>query len=458
MTVELRDQLRELCAVIDDEQGPITIDDIQARDNAFIPIDNDAFRPSDRPTRLVLSVRRRWLVAVIATAVVVVASLPLFVLSSIDEPDVAEPVPTTLPTILPTTQSSLRWLRVQLDETVFGGTNALMDVVFGGPGLVAVGTDGPNAAVWTSIDGLFWSQVPNDAAVFGGANMAGVTVGGPGLVAVGTDGPNAAVWTSPDGVTWSRVPHDADVFGGANMAGVTVGGPGLVAVGTDGSLPEYDYGYFYGFEYGDAVVWTSPDGFTWSRVPHDETVFGGAGMVGVTAGGPGLVAVGSANWREDDAAAVWTSTDGFTWSRVPHDETVFGQGTMNSVTAGGPGLVAVGHRSVLTSTDGVTWSSVPYDEAPFRRDDMFAVASGGPGLVAVGVAGSDAAAWTSPDGIAWSKVPYDEGVFGGDGYRQMRSVIVGDSGVVIVGSAWSEDEDDGEDAAVWVARVTTDSR
>ncbi len=36
--------------------------------------------------------------------------------------------------------------------------------------------------------------------------MNGVTVGGPGLVAVGNDGFDAAVWISSDGVTWSRVP------------------------------------------------------------------------------------------------------------------------------------------------------------------------------------------------------------------------------------------------------------
>ena len=47
-----------------------------------------------------------------------------------------------------------------------------------------------------------------------------------------------------------------------------------------------------------------PSSLTWSRVPHDDAVFGGEGrreMVSVTAGGPGLVAVGSD--RSD--ASVW---------------------------------------------------------------------------------------------------------------------------------------------------------
>jgi len=41
---------------------------------------------------------------------------------------------------------------------------------------------------------------------------------------------------------------------------------------------------------------TTDSGFIWSRVVHDEAVFGGArhqAMLGVTAGGSGLVAVGT---------------------------------------------------------------------------------------------------------------------------------------------------------------------
>jgi len=146
-------------------------------------------------------------------------------------------------------------------------------------------------------------------------------------------------WSSS--LTWSRVPHDAAVFGGnggQGLVSVTVGGPGLVAVGWDE---------------GDAMVLTSVDGVTWSRVPHDEEVFGGAedghytSMDSVTAGGPGLVAVG---WDPMGAAA-WTSVDGITWSRVPHDAAVFGAQPkplleMRSIIAGGPGLVAVGANTV----------------------------------------------------------------------------------------------------------------
>ena len=139
--------------------------------------------------------------------------------------------------------------------------------------------------------------------------MRGLAVGGPGLVAVGWSGSwddaVAAVWTSPDGVTWSRVPDDGRASDGAwngQMWAVTAGGSGLVAVGYDGLDGDFD-----------AAFWTSSDGVTWSRVRDDGRASDGAWngqMWAVTAGGPGLVAVGSARPGEDSDAAVWvTSTE-----------------------------------------------------------------------------------------------------------------------------------------------------
>ena len=238
----------------------------------------------------------------------------------------------------------------------------MSSVTVGGPGLVAVGDGG----VWTSVDGIAWSRVPHDAVVFGGEGsleMVSVTAGGPGLVAVGQVEDFAVVWTSVDGITWSRVPHDEAVFGAADtqrMNSVTAAGPGLVAVGmADLDSDEFPWGYGR-----VAAVWTSPDGFSWSRVPHSDAVFdpavafevaGSAEMTSVTAGGPGLVAVGEAN----GFAAVWTSPDGITWSPVFRSERVLQLGNewaiattrMSSVTAGGPGVVAVGSSGNLLARD-----------------------------------------------------------------------------------------------------------
>ncbi len=427
-----------------------------------------------------------WVAIAAAAAVVIVIGLVPLLVNTQETPSADTVVPTTLVESTPTTLGELvlipgSWSRVPHDEAVFGGrprivrrdvrwegAASMSSVTAGGPGLVAVGSDEVDAAVWTSVDGITWSRVPHDESVFGGGDMSmsSVTVGGPGLVAVGSDGEiladvpdvDAAIWTSPDGVTWSRVPHNEEVFGGAWINSVTAGGPGLVAVGgTEGVWTG-----------GDAVVWTSVDGFTWSRVPHDETVFGGNGVqqiLSVTAGGPGLVAVGMNGgigpWdnNPDTNAAVWTSVDGITWSRVPHDENVFsseGSPSMLAVTVGGPGLVAVGaelwpspsqpselaRTPVWTSPDGVTWTRVPHDATVTGA--LTSVTAGGPGLVAVGLDTWEAnGVWTSADGITWSRVPVDEARFG-SWPDWISEVTVGGPGLVAVGV-------DSGDAAVWVA-------
>jgi hypothetical protein len=301
----------------------------------------------------------------------------------------------------------------------------------------------------------------------------------PIVVAVGwessDDAFDAAVWTSPFGKVWSRVSHDEAVFGGEGsqtMWSVIRGGPGLVAVGTDGPggtvEPDGD---------DDAAVWTSSDALAWSRVPHDEAVFGGEGfqrMSSVTAGGPGLVAVGSDRRGGDDDAAVWTSPDGLTWSRVPHGEAIFGgegSQSMSSITrrswALSSGLVAVGsdagNAAVWTSPDGLSWSRVLHDEAVFGGEGSQAMTSvtigpkAGPGLVAVGFDGSrdalDAAVWTSPSGTTWVRTPHDEEIFGGEGSQLMWDVTAGGPGLVAVG--W-EESGDISDAVVWVG-ATADS-
>jgi hypothetical protein len=279
-------------------------------------------------------------------------------------------------------------------------------------------------------------------------------------------------------MAWTRI--ESDVFGGSEwqlLNDIAVGGPGLVAVGADGSGGD-----------DNAAVWYSTDGHTWSRVAHDEAVFGGSGdqyMIAVTAGGRGFVAVGQ-DISEDGTtgvSAVWVSEDGITWIRVPHDEAAFGGGEqttfMKDVTSFGSGLVAVGGESTgglvdaaaWISTDGVTWERVPPDEAVFggpQYQIMWAVVPAGPGLVAVGQGGDHfgerpgqpAAVWTSTDGRDWSRVSdqaallsgyTSEGAHNGD-WARMDDVIVGGPGLVAAGRVGRcQDFTCTEDAAVWTS-------
>ncbi len=523
----LEQQLVEYCHYQEELHGPIGIEELNqhgratddrrrggAAETESTPLLGDARSSRAVPVLDLLNLdnvrvpskRRRWSSSVIAVAATILLVVGAVVVVADRASDDVVTDPASSPSVIDEVVSPLvvdsdpapdvadslgyRWSRVPHDAAVFGGGGTqsqwMEGVTAGGPGLVAVGSDGTSAAVWTSADGATWERVPHDETVFGEfgewMSMLSVTAGGPGLVAVGYEGlrfsepgSRAAVWTSVDGRTWSRAPQDEMVFGGEFsqvMKSVTSGGPGLVAVGEDAAA---------------AAVWTSVDGLTWVRVPHDDAIFPGRGgqgfgMTGVTVGGPGLVAVGGSDM-------VWTSVDGSTWSRAPKQD--FGGGLMWGVTAGGPGLVAVGFDDyeddgfvqiavVWTSADGLTWSRVPYAEAVFggpgENMSMNSVTSTDQGLVAVGFEGrfgdsgtgsgiggsnrqqpgagpltsASAVVWTSVDGLAWSQVPQNLAVFGG-GDRQwtgITSVTNYGDGLVAIGS---DKTNNGLDAMAWVA-------
>jgi hypothetical protein len=416
--------------------------------------------------------RRRIGVAIAAAAAAaIVVVVGLVVIDENRDSAVTEPV------LEPSMIDSFTWSRVPDD---LAGVRAdggwfMPSVVAGGPGFVAVGGAPEGAAVWTSTDGASWSRVPHDDAIFASGSMSSVIVGGPGLIAVGAeeseDGSmDAAVWTSPDGVTWSSVSHDEAVFGGPGdqwMSDVTLGGPGLVVVGHETTTR--------GAHRSHPAVWTSADGVIWSRVPPSDSVPRGDReqfMTAVTAGGPGLVAVGGGD-GDATIPTVWTSPDGINWSEVP-GQAAFAGGSggypqISSVTTGGPGLVAVGwidyQAAVWTSPDGVAWSRVPHDDSIFGESwtSMSEVIDVGSGLIAVGVSNGHAAVWTSPDGAVWSRVPHDETLFGApispDQLEQgsdfgvrfgMTAVAAGPSGLVAVGSEGPANTAP-DDGIVWIA-------
>jgi hypothetical protein len=259
------------------------------------------------------------------------------------------------------------WTRVP-DLAAFDG-HVVEDIVAAGPGYVAVGRDLAWAPqIWTSTDGLDWTPVSGDAGPFAETVDAMWLVRLDGtLVAIGNrslDGnpDGIVVWTSADGSEWTRVSEEATAFkGGDELAAVTAGGPGLVAIG--------------GERLTGHVAWTSPDGVSWTRIPDDAGVFEDGWITDLTAGGPGLVAVGGTNGDGNDAA-VWTSTDGTTWTQVTDSGAFGGAGNqwMDAVTSGPGGLVAVGtsyaeaggaRGAVWFSADGVTWTRVPNDDAVF---------------------------------------------------------------------------------------------
>jgi hypothetical protein len=182
-----------------------------------------------------------------------------------------------------------------------GGLDAQVHGLAADAGLaIAVGVSTAGSAdralAWVSTDGLRWRAATVEAA--DGSRMEAVIATPVGWLAVGSrDGSlSAAAWTSTDGLTWHAVPETPalrNLGGRIHMLGVSRDGAGYVAVGWRDSAGN-----------GNAVVWTSPDGRTWTRLADDDS-FSGGGMAGVTVLAGRIVAIGTVGWPDDHFATVW---------------------------------------------------------------------------------------------------------------------------------------------------------
>jgi hypothetical protein len=226
-------------------------------------------------------------------------------------------------------------------------------------GFVAAGYTGSlvgpiRAAFWISADGRDWRRVADERA-FADSRVAGLatTAEGAALVAVGAAGDaktatGAVAWRSTDGDTWERAP-DAATLRGAVMHSVAAGQGRLVAVGSDLAATR-------------AVVWESADGLTWTQAPDDPTLdnFGlKIEMRDVSWTGSGYLAGGHRLFgTQYPSAVIWTSSDGRTWTRAA-DVPVLSQGKVQGVSAGGPGLVAVGSIGSPDFSIPTVWVSPP---------------------------------------------------------------------------------------------------
>jgi hypothetical protein len=118
--------------------------------------------------------------------------------------------------------------------TVPATTGALHDVALAGARLVAVGSDGSKARVWTSDDGgMSWTDRPSAGAATS-AELRGVAASGPAALAVGAGG---AILKSGDaGATWAPLSSGGlttgDLYGAGTAANVFViaGAGGLLGL------------------------------------------------------------------------------------------------------------------------------------------------------------------------------------------------------------------------------------
>ena len=179
-------------------------------------------------------------------------------------------------------------------------------VVFDGKLWVIGGSDsgGFRNDVWSSSDGVTWTQVTAAAGWSARSSHGSAVHAGKLWVLGGSDGSNSLgdVWSSPDGANWTQVTTTGTSWSTRiGHSSVVHAGKLWVIGGSDGS------------RLGD--VWSSPDGANWTQVTisgtswsarsgHSSVVFDG--KLWVIGGIDGLSSF-------DD---VWSSSDGASWEKA----------------------------------------------------------------------------------------------------------------------------------------------
>jgi hypothetical protein len=218
-----------------------------------------------------------------------------------------------------------------------------------GATVVVSGAVGTRPALWRSPDGLAWTGDERPPARLEGA--VDIVQAPSGWVAVGSelsDGPCASecnpvrglVWTSPDGVTWTRSPNQRSLLS-ATLTGVVRAGDRYVAGGYIG---------------GGAAMWDSPDGVTWTRLRG--TVFDhetSSVILDLASRGDIVVAVGTTGIQDFAPARAWWKSGVDAWVRGKIELGDLAQ--LTRVTATDVGFTAVG-ASDPSRCRGAIWSSV----------------------------------------------------------------------------------------------------
>jgi hypothetical protein len=268
---------------------------------------------------------------------------------------------------------------------------------------MAVGSADAHPAVWRHAADGSWSLV--SAAALGGltGHLTSVAQGPSGWIAVGSARENGVaepvIFTSPDGVTWTGLPALTTLAGSdAQFVGVAAGPGGYLVVGKIGSGSNERAGFWWS---GDLKSWVSGSGM---GAPSHA----GAAV----AVKDGFVAVGAmANCH-----TIWLSPDGQHWTE--HDlskPSGASTATLESVAADQDGrFVAAGSATgsagdiplVVTSADDGAHVTQVVLQAPQGPASVTTVTATSDGFVAVGLAGpahaQRAVEWTSPDGVTWS--------------------------------------------------------
>jgi len=175
-----------------------------------------------------------------------------------------------------TSADGITWSRLG-EVTGLGLASIVGPVGYDGKRYVALGGEGggrfygaqSNGAAWASTDLAHWTKAPAQEA-FGGAEFHGLAADSNGFVAIGFDAGGQSVWTSLDGLHWTTVSDDAALpRDDAQPSDIVHTASGFLMIGRIDQV---------------AAAWTSNDGRKWTL--HSPLVAGSVDLPNGLARGP----------------------------------------------------------------------------------------------------------------------------------------------------------------------------
>ena len=308
----------------------------------------------------------------------------------------------------------------------------------GGPAASAV----PTAPARTVV-GLRWRAHELAAER---ARLDAVAVAGERIFVAGTDRDVPTIWLSDDdGHTWVKrtmeYPHGPSED--LRLEELAASGARVVALGYDRTSPIAEY---------EAHLWHSSDaGESWSYRGTFVSPYVGR-LVGDDAG---FTAVGSLRQDREWFIATWTSPDGLAWDRslLPRPTEL----QLTDILANEEQVVVLGAESptfqvgphAWLSRSGGAWQELTIDRAAGVFHEV--VAWNDWYVVGGSLEKRRAAAWTSTDSVTWTSIRMRRPLA-----SVVRDVIVGSSGILLLGGREVPEWEIYSGAYTWFVRPGTD--